>query len=428
MSRQGFLSDEELRECFTDYYGFKLDKEAFNRPDNLLEIYSRFLIDIFPGWRASEEIAKMLLVSNVRKAIAHLQPDYIFNIHDLTKPNRKRTNYFLNSLVFAKLRLDSAARSFETLENKRLEQQMEIENLAKENATMILQTEERKIEKMNSRDLEKDLEILNSEFARLKEQSDLAGERPTIFKQKINELTALDQKRAIELEERDRQIARLEQTEIKFLKDGSKSASDIPSLQHGLKLERDRSRLAFNDESAKEGILKKLQNHIQIMKRCVGSDFKQKMKQLEKKPIHASAIHKKELNQLKDQLGKCQTEEKVSEHQIIILKQEKTKKQVQLNAKNEQACIDLERGKSAEHDLVNQHCQQVSQIKSEIAEIDKKLSMLRARESEKQDFYQNQASRVLALTDTLFTTIDQQRKDMEPNIKSSTEYRRLLQL
>lgn len=111
------LSEDEIKDFLRKSFELELDKDALVKPTSniIIDIYARFLDELyFQEWRNSkyttdeyqESNVIALMVRWINFTIAPYDISTTFQLKDLLKPIRKRTNYFLNVLIFVKASFD----------------------------------------------------------------------------------------------------------------------------------------------------------------------------------------------------------------------------------------------------------------------------------------------------------------------------------
>ena len=122
------LNEEELKEYINTNYDFKLTKDDLVRPscDTLIEVYARFVDDFESGWRETDNWIKLSnprwnndtaedvtafmfeIVRRIRPLVSRFDQKG-FTLHDIVSPERKRTCFILNILIYLRLQLFEVA-------------------------------------------------------------------------------------------------------------------------------------------------------------------------------------------------------------------------------------------------------------------------------------------------------------------------------
>lgn len=184
----GLLNEEEVKNFINEYYGLKTDREQYLKPttDFLVDIYSTFLDDFQMKWREPIRLneyqtygSKVLITMGVRNMIKNYCSEFEFNIYDLLRPNRKRTNYFLNALIFIKAQIEEYKGQLEAWKSDWYQKKQFKDDKDKEKAALKLEIEKLEIWLANAGSVEvsqKDLNDKKDDLSRLQSECDRVRE------------------------------------------------------------------------------------------------------------------------------------------------------------------------------------------------------------------------------------------------------------
>lgn len=110
---EGLLNEEEVKNYLNETFNIKINRDALINPkkDMVVDLYTRFLDFRNPNWRRYRNpkatvpsIMVIQLYSLLRGYTPNDKRD--FHLGDLVMPDRRRTNYFLNALIYIKAQVD----------------------------------------------------------------------------------------------------------------------------------------------------------------------------------------------------------------------------------------------------------------------------------------------------------------------------------
>lgn len=166
-----FLSDDEIKDFFRKSFDLELDKDALIKPTSniILDIYARFLDEFYcqewinSEYSTDEPNVTALMVRWINFTIAPYDVNTTFQLKDLLKPVRKRTNYFLNVLIFVKVSLDEVDMPlWQTWRGEWAEIQDESDRAHAELNSLRLRLEELAIRKSTSSQIDEIREVRDS--------------------------------------------------------------------------------------------------------------------------------------------------------------------------------------------------------------------------------------------------------------------------
>lgn len=98
----GLLGEEELRVNLNEFLNTNLERDALLKPTKeiLIDIYSKFLDSTGRKWKGDEFPIEVYIVPHMNRLIIPQDPPYKFLITDILAPVKKKTNYFLNFIVY----------------------------------------------------------------------------------------------------------------------------------------------------------------------------------------------------------------------------------------------------------------------------------------------------------------------------------------
>lgn len=117
---EGLLNEEEVKSYLNETFNLKLNRDALLNPrkETVMDLYARFLDYRRPNWRRVRNPKAELLTIMVKRLRFMLQ-GYIpndkreFHSGDLIMPDRRRTNFFLNALIYIKAQVDDVAQDWQ---------------------------------------------------------------------------------------------------------------------------------------------------------------------------------------------------------------------------------------------------------------------------------------------------------------------------
>lgn len=112
---EGLLNEEEVKSYLNEAFNLKLTRDTLLNPkkDVVIDLYTKFLDYRSSKWRRLRTNPNATLLATMVSRLRFMLKGYIpghdkreFHSGDLVMPDRRRTNFFLNALIFTKVQVD----------------------------------------------------------------------------------------------------------------------------------------------------------------------------------------------------------------------------------------------------------------------------------------------------------------------------------
>lgn len=114
---EGLLNEEEVKSYLNETFNLKLTRDVLLNPkkDVVMDLYTKFLDYRNSKWRRLRSNPNATLLAAMVNRLRFMLKGYIpshdkreFHLGDLVMPDRRRTNFFLNALIFTKVQVDDS--------------------------------------------------------------------------------------------------------------------------------------------------------------------------------------------------------------------------------------------------------------------------------------------------------------------------------